>query len=108
MPERVRLVQPRVHGAGRVGVRLPGHRVRHLRQTDADAAAELPGAAQRDPPGRRIHPVGRQAGSQAARAAILAVGGSCTGWTTTSALVWAAPDSSRHVYDVTVSASCAN
>ncbi len=49
-----------------------------------------------------------QAGSQAARAAILAAGGSCTGWTTTSALVWAAPDSSRHVYDVTVSASCAN
>ncbi|MEV0632294.1 hypothetical protein [Nonomuraea wenchangensis] len=49
-----------------------------------------------------------QAGSQAARAAILAAGGSCTGWTTTSALVWAAPDSSWHVYDVTVSASCTN
>ncbi|MGA4988104.1 hypothetical protein [Nonomuraea bangladeshensis] len=47
-----------------------------------------------------------QAGSQAARAAILAAGGSCTGWATTSALVWAAPDSSWYVYDVTVSASC--
>ncbi|SEG78191.1 hypothetical protein SAMN05444920_104578 [Nonomuraea solani] len=49
-----------------------------------------------------------QAGHQAARAAILAVGVSCTGWTTTSNLVWAAPGSVWYIYDVTVSANCTN
>ncbi|MEV0390533.1 hypothetical protein [Nonomuraea sp. NPDC050643] len=49
-----------------------------------------------------------QSGSQAARAAILAVGVACTGWTTTTALVWAAPGSVWYIYDVTVSATCTN
>ncbi|MGW0804822.1 hypothetical protein [Nonomuraea sp. NPDC002799] len=49
-----------------------------------------------------------QNGSQAARAAILAAGVACTGWTTTAALVWSAPGSVWYIYDVTVSATCTN
>ncbi|WP_043613988.1 hypothetical protein [Nonomuraea candida] len=48
----------------------------------------------------------KQAGAAEARAAILAAGVSCTGWTTTSALVWAAPGSVWYIYDVTVTALC--
>ncbi|MET9251572.1 hypothetical protein [Nonomuraea sp. NPDC003709] len=47
-----------------------------------------------------------QNGAQAARAAVLAAGVNCVNWTTTSALVWAAPGSVWYIYDVTVSANC--
>ncbi|MDG4766676.1 hypothetical protein O7632_21625 [Solwaraspora sp. WMMD406] len=49
-----------------------------------------------------------QNGSQAARADILAVGVACANWATNSSKVFTAPDGSWHVYNVTVSALCAN
>ncbi|MEV4454687.1 hypothetical protein [Microbispora sp. NPDC049633] len=48
-----------------------------------------------------------QNGAAAARAAILAAGGDCTGYQTTGVTtVYATPDSSWYIYDVTVSALC--
>lgn len=47
-------------------------------------------------------------GSQAARADILAVGVACANWATNSSKVYAAPDGSWHIYNVTVSALCTN
>jgi hypothetical protein len=48
------------------------------------------------------------AGNQAASAAILAVGIDCTNWTSSASYVYVAPDGSWHIYDMTVSALCAN
>jgi hypothetical protein len=48
------------------------------------------------------------AGIQAARAAILAVGVDCANWTSSASYVYAAPDGSWHIYDMTVGALCTN
>ncbi|TXK40072.1 hypothetical protein [Nonomuraea sp. C10] len=45
-------------------------------------------------------------GAQAARAALLAAGQACTGYATTSSLVYTAPGGVWWIYDVTVSATC--
>ncbi|GAA0837753.1 hypothetical protein ACFQVD_31110 [Streptosporangium amethystogenes subsp. fukuiense] len=45
-------------------------------------------------------------GSQAARAALLAAGQACTGYATTSSLVYSAPGGAWWIYNVTVSATC--
>ncbi|AQZ66401.1 unnamed protein product [[Actinomadura] parvosata subsp. kistnae] len=45
-------------------------------------------------------------GSQAARAALLAAGQACTGYSTTSSLVYSAPGGAWWIYNVTVSATC--
>lgn len=48
-----------------------------------------------------------QNGGAAARASVLAAGGDCTGFQTTGVTyVYAAPDGSWYIYDVTVSALC--
>lgn len=47
-----------------------------------------------------------QNGSQAARAAILAVGVDCTNWATTSSHVYTAPGGAWYIYNVTVTALC--
>ncbi|MFD0664766.1 hypothetical protein [Thermocatellispora tengchongensis] len=49
-----------------------------------------------------------QAGSQAARADILAAGVACANWSTTSTPVYTAPGGAWYIYNVTVSAMCTN
>ncbi|MFC4532972.1 hypothetical protein [Sphaerisporangium dianthi] len=48
----------------------------------------------------------RNNAAAAARAAVLAAGVDCTGWTTTYSTVWTAPDGSWYIYNATVTAMC--